>query len=72
MIDREEFISMDRAVGRIEGKIDAFIEQMKVHDNRTTDLDVRTRKVEQRQYWLSGVGAALGAIAGALGMHIKA
>ena len=30
-------------------------------------LDSRIKTVEQRQYWLSGVGSALGFIAGLLG-----
>jgi hypothetical protein len=33
-------------LGRIEGKLDAFIKQMEAHDNRTTDIEARTRKVE--------------------------
>lgn len=49
-------------LGRVEGKIDTFIAQMKAQDDRTTDLEVRTRKVENRQHWYSGAGFALGAI----------
>lgn len=47
-------------LGRIEGKRDAFsttvIAQMKVQDDRTTGIEVRTRKVENRQHWYSGAG----------------
>lgn len=60
---------LHRAVGRIEGKLDTFIAQMKAHDDRTTDLEVRTRKVENRQHWYSGVGAAAGAIFGVIFGH---
>jgi hypothetical protein len=58
---------LHRAVGRIEGKIDTFIAQMKAQDDRTTNLEVRTRKMENKQYWLSGVGAAFGALAAIFG-----
>ena len=73
---------MQRAVGRIEGKMDAFIEQMKVQDDRTTrieeqqterstKLDIRVSKVERWQHFYSGAGAILGALLGAFGVHIK-
>lgn len=67
-----EGTELHRAVGRIEGKLDTFITQMASHDTRTTDLEVRTRKVESRQHWYAGAGWMLGMIAGALGMHLKA
>jgi hypothetical protein len=63
---------LHRSVGRIEGKIDAFIKQMAVADQRTTDLEVRTRKVENRQHWYSGVGTMVGLVAGLFGAHMKA
>jgi hypothetical protein len=62
-------------LGRIEGKLDSFsttvIAQMKVQDDRTTGIEVRTRKVENRQHWYSGAGAILGAVLGAVGVHVK-
>jgi hypothetical protein len=58
-------------LGRIEGKVDAFIKQMETHDVRTTDIEVRTRKVENRQHWYSGAGAILGALLGAVGVHVR-
>lgn len=66
-----DLTDLHRSVGRIEGKLDTFISQMATHDVRTTDLEVRTRKVENRQHWYSGVAAAIGLVAGALGMHVK-
>lgn len=60
-----------RAIGQLEGKVDAFIKQMAVADDRTNGIETRVRKVEGRQYWLAGVGAAFGMIAGAFGVHIK-
>jgi hypothetical protein len=47
-------------LGRIEGKVDAFIKQMETHDERTTDIEVRTRKVENRQHWSAGLGRSWG------------
>lgn len=58
MADRSE---LHRTVGRIEGKLDTFIAQMKAHDDRTTDLEVRTRKLEARQHWYAGAAATVGA-----------
>lgn len=63
---------LQRTVGRIEGKLDTFIQQMAIQDKRTTDLEVRTRKVENRQHWYSGVAAAVGVLLGMFGVHLKA
>lgn len=68
MTTSNSLTDLHRAVGRIEGKIDTFIKQLESHDVRTTDLEVRTRKVEGRQHWYSGVGAAIGMLLGAAGM----
>lgn len=57
-----ENADLHRAVGRIEGKLDTFITQMKAQDDRTTDLEVRTRKVEGRQHWYSGAAAVVGGL----------
>lgn len=62
---------LNRAIGRIEGKIDAFIKQMETHDTRTTDIEVRLRSVENKQWWMAGVGSIIGMLLGALGLHIK-
>lgn len=57
-------VELSGTVGRIEGKLDTFIKQMESQDDRTTGLEVRTRKVENRQHWYSGLGAALGFVFG--------
>lgn len=62
---------IQRSVGRIEGQSAAFIEQMKVQDERATKLEVRVRGVENKQHWYSGAGAILGAILGAIGVHYR-
>lgn len=63
-------VELQRAVGRIEGKLDAFIKQMESQDNRTTELEVRTRKVENRQHWYSGAGAIAGMLIGVFGARL--
>lgn len=55
---------LHKSVGRLEGKVDTFIEQMKAQDNRTIAHDVRLGKLENRQYWWAGVAAAFGAVVG--------
>jgi hypothetical protein len=65
-----EMADLHRTVGRMEGKLDTFLAQMKAQDDRTTDLEVRTRKVENRQHWYSGFGALAGLLLGAVGMHV--
>lgn len=73
-----------RAIGRLEGTLKTFMDQMAVQDNRTsaiearlrvvesnTDIENRIRRVENRQYWLSGAGSIIGMLLGALGIHIK-
>lgn len=51
-------------LGRVEGKLDAFITQMKVQDDRTTTLTARVDKVENRQHWYSGAAAMVGLLFG--------
>jgi hypothetical protein len=59
-----ELAELQRSVGRVEGKLDTFIAQMAQQDDRTTDLEVRTRKVENRQHWYSGAAAVIGTLLG--------
>lgn len=56
-------------LGNTNGKIDTFIKQMAESDKRTTDVEVRLRKVENRQHWYSGLAAAVGALLGVGGAH---
>lgn len=55
---------LQRTVGRIEGKLDTFIQQMAIQDKRTTDLEVRTRKVENKLHWWSGAAVIIGSLIG--------
>ena len=52
------------SVARVEGKLDTYLKQMETQDNRTTELEVRTRKVENRQHWYAGGAAGIGATFG--------
>jgi hypothetical protein len=62
---------IQRSVGRIEGQTGAFIEQMKVQDDRATKLETRVRVVERWQHFYSGGGAIVGALLGAFGVHMR-
>ena len=57
-----DLTELHRAIGRIEGKIDTFIEQMRLQDERHGKLEGRMRKVEARQHWYAGAGTVVGAI----------
>jgi hypothetical protein len=56
-------------LGNTNGKIDTFIRQLGEHDKRTTEIEVRLRRVENRQHWYSEVAAAIGAAFGFGGAH---
>jgi hypothetical protein len=64
---------IQRSLGRVEGKVDLLLAELKernarddarhaAHDERHAGQDARLRKVENRQYWLSGGGAVLGSL----------
>jgi hypothetical protein len=63
-------VEVQRALGRIEGTLNTYVKQMAEQDRRTIDLEVRTRKVENRQHWYSGLGAAGGMLLGAFGIKL--
>jgi hypothetical protein len=54
---------LHRAVGRIEGKLDAFISKLAEADKRHDNAGKRIAAVERKQAWYSGAAAAVGAIA---------
>ena len=64
-------------LARIEGKVDTFVRQMEVQDNRTTEIatavaenaktsDARFSKVENRQHFYAGGSGAAGVLLGYL------
>jgi hypothetical protein len=65
----KEFGGLREALGNTNGKIDTFIQQLAIQDKRGTELEVRVRKCENRQYWWSGITAAIGALVGYGGAH---
>ena len=75
-VDRDA--GLQRDLGRIEGKIDQFIKQMGIQDDRLSQqlasqdvkhysLEKRVRAIEYRQHWYAGAAAALSALATHLG-----
>jgi len=48
-------------LGRVDGKVDILL-------SRTDNFDKRLRSVEQRQWWLAGLGAAVAFGAAKLGL----
>lgn len=61
---QNHIVALSSTVGRIEGKIDTFINQMKTQDDRSTDQETRLRKVESRQHWYSAFGGGIGLLIG--------
>lgn len=61
---QDHVVRLAESAGRIEGKLDTFIAQMAVQDERTSKHDERIGKVENRQHWYAGVAAGLGALLG--------
>lgn len=51
---------LDRAVGRIEGKLDLIIDGQKRSDDRMDGIDARLRKVEKQAAINGAVGGAVG------------
>jgi hypothetical protein len=61
----EQLLEIKGDVGETKGKLDSF---MYTH----TDVDKRLKAVEQKQWWMTGAGTALGSVLGWLGTsHIK-
>ena len=69
VIEAATIARIAQSVGRVEGKIDAFISQMAVQDARATGIEVRMRSVEGNAALVSGAGPSLGVIAGMVGGH---
>lgn len=53
---------IQRSLGRVEGKLDSVIEKL-------DPIDRRLSKVEAKQHWFAGAGAAIGALIGLLVGH---
>lgn len=64
----EDFSEIQRSIGRLEGKMDALIHEVRVSNVRHTSvgaaLSKRITKVERKQTWLAGAAAAGLAILG--------
>lgn len=60
---------IQRSLGRIEGKVDSLIARQDAKDRRDEDRDNRIQSIERRQWWLSGVAAAIGGLLGFGGSH---
>jgi len=57
-------------MGRLESKMDALVYEVRQSNARHTSvgaaLSKRISKVERKQTWLAGAGAALGLVAGVI------
>jgi hypothetical protein len=64
-----ENIELQRAVGRIEGKLDSFIAKLDAGDSRHESAEKRIGAVERKQAWYAGAAATVGAIAAYVFKH---
>ena len=61
---------LQRALGRVEGKLDQALANFAHHDSRISLLDKRVGSVEKKVYWFSGASAVLAYLAqNFLGKH---
>lgn len=56
--------SLERSIGRIEGKIDLVLERTAVQAQALEKIDTRVTVIEEWRWKLLGASAAVGAIAG--------
>jgi hypothetical protein len=65
----EDWTEIQRALGRVEGKLDTALTGMSKQDARLDKQEERLGNVERRQWWVAGVFAAIGAALGIGGTH---
>ena len=58
---------INRSLGRVEGKIDLILTEIQAMNKRHDDLEGRVVKVEHKQWWAAGAGAAVVALIGFVG-----
>lgn len=51
------------AIGRLEGKLDAYLHRAEAIEDRTDAVEERVGKLERYRAWLVGVAAAVGVFA---------
>jgi hypothetical protein len=61
----------DRALGRLEGKVDLILQAMNAKNVADTARDVRIGSLEKKWSWAAGAGAGLGAITGFMASLFK-
>jgi len=59
---------LHRAVGRIEGKVDAILDKLEETDARHEKAEKRIGSIERKVHWYSGAAAV---VAAALGYVMK-
>ena len=61
--------SPERALGRIEGKLDSLVGALDAHLHAHEGLDSRLLKLENKQHWYAGIASAIGAALGVISGH---
>lgn len=57
------------AIGRLEGKLDAFLQMQTQHEDRLKSYEIRLRLLENSRSYLYGIAVVLGFI-GSLGLNV--
>lgn len=57
------------AIGRLEGKLDAFLQMQAQHEDRLKSYEIRLRLLENSKSYIYGIAVVLGFI-GSLGLNV--
>lgn len=62
MADNNQMSDIHHSLGRIESKLESMDGRFKSGSEKYKEHDARLRKVENRQYWFTGIAAGAGAL----------
>jgi hypothetical protein len=64
-------VEIERALGRIEGKLDLLVPAMEAQEKRLSSVSNRVSKIEKHEKYVMGFSAAVALIAAKLGLMLK-
>jgi hypothetical protein len=64
-------VEIERALGRIEGKLDLLVPAMAAQEKRLTTVANRVSKIEKHEKYVMGFSAAVAMLVAKLGLMLK-